>query len=99
MNYFVVICALVLSVNTCLAKENSPLRDKKDKISYSIGYQVGGDFKMQKIELRPEILVKGIQDAMAASEPRMTPEEMRTTLADLQKKIDAEKEEKKKSAK
>jgi FKBP-type peptidyl-prolyl cis-trans isomerase FklB len=99
MNYFVVICAIVLSVNTCLAEENSSLRDKKDKISYSIGYQVGGDFKMQKIDLRPEILIKGMQDAMAGSEPRMTPEEMRTTLTDLQKKIAAEMEEKKKNAK
>lgn len=90
-------CWLILSSGVCLAGENLR-QDEKDKISYSIGYQVSGDFKKQEIDIRPEMLVRGIQDAMAESEPRMTAEEMRATLTDLQKELSAAKEQKMKEA-
>lgn len=91
-------CWLFVSAGVCLAGENLNGKDEKDKISYSIGYQVGGDFKKQEIDIRPEMLVRGIQDAMAESEPRMTAEEMRTTLVDLQKRLAAALELKMKEA-
>jgi FKBP-type peptidyl-prolyl cis-trans isomerase FklB len=74
----------------CLAGENPKLNDEKDKISYSIGYQIGGDFKRQGIELAPDLLVKGIQDATGGAEPRISPQEMRKTLVDLKKKVEAD---------
>ena len=34
------------------------------RINYSIGYQIGGDFKRQGWQLQPEILIQGIRDAV-----------------------------------
>lgn len=85
---------MVLAVGNCVAGENLNLQDEKDRVSYSIGYQVGNDFKQQEIDIRPEFLVQGVQDALAATEPRMTPDEMRATLTELQKELTAAKERK-----
>jgi len=74
----------------CLAGERPGLKDEKEKISYSVGYQIGGDFKRQGVELAPDLLVKGIQDAVGGAEPRITPQEMRKTLVELKKKVEAD---------
>jgi FKBP-type peptidyl-prolyl cis-trans isomerase FklB len=74
----------------CLAGETPELKDEKGKISYSVGYQVGGDFKRQGVELDPELLVKGMQDAAVGAEPRIPPQEMRKTLVELKRKVEAD---------
>jgi len=85
--------ALVILLNTILlsgvasAGENPDLEAKKGKLSYSVGYQVGGDFVRQGQDINPEVLLKGIQDAMAGNDPRMSKKEMRTTLTNLQKSV------------
>ena len=89
---------MVLSVNFCLAGEELDLKEKKDKVSYSIGYQVGGDFKKQGVMLKPQTLVLGIQDGLAGKKPLMTPEQMRTTLVELQQKTVAAEERQRKEA-
>lgn len=80
---------LVLPAGYCLAGEKLDLASEQDKIGYSIGYQVGGDFKQQAVELRPSMLVKGIQDALASNEPQLTPEQMLTALTELKKQTEA----------
>ena len=88
--------ALSLVLLSChgLAKE-SPAQsdqtssDQNDWVSYSIGYQVGSDFIEQGIELRPDLLIKGLQDALAQTEPSIPPERIRMTLVDLQKQAAA----------
>jgi len=74
----------------CPAGETPALKDEKEKISYSIGYQIGGDFKRQGVELAPDLLVKGIQDAAGGAEPRVPPQEMRKTLVELKRKVEAD---------
>ena len=48
----------------------------EDKISYSMGFEVGNYFKGAGGEIRKELLVKGIEDAFNGEKPVMTPEEM-----------------------
>ena len=77
----------VFLAGVCLAGEAPEITSEKDKINYSIGYQIGGDFKRQGIELDPDLVVKGIKDGLAETKPLMTQQEMRKTLVDLKKKI------------
>ncbi len=72
------------------AAEKVELKSETDRINYSVGYQIGGDFKNQGVELSPEAIVKGIQDALAGTEPAMSKSEMHQTLVDLKRKIVAE---------
>jgi FKBP-type peptidyl-prolyl cis-trans isomerase FklB len=71
------------------AAEVTDLEDEKQKLSYSVGYQVGGDFRRQGVEIDPELVVKGVLDAQAGSEPLMTPQEMRQALTELRQQAAA----------
>ncbi|NJC89055.1 MAG: peptidylprolyl isomerase [Desulfuromonas sp.] len=66
------------------------LATEAEKVSYSVGYQVGGDFQRQGWELNPEALVEGLRDAINKGAPRLSPDEMKTTLLNLKKKLVAE---------
>jgi FKBP-type peptidyl-prolyl cis-trans isomerase FklB len=78
---------VVLVSGICLAGEKLELKTDNDKINYSLGYQIGGDFKRQEVELNPQAVVQGIEDALAGTDPLMTSDEMRTTLVELKKRI------------
>jgi FKBP-type peptidyl-prolyl cis-trans isomerase len=81
--------AIVLGVTflsgICFAEDPARLDNAKDKINYSIGYQIGGNLQRQGIDLDTDLLVKGIRDAVGKKEPLMPPEEMRATLEELKK--------------
>jgi len=72
-----------------MAEDIVDLGNEKTKINYSVGYQIGDDFKQQGVEINPEALVKGIQDAISESTPLMTAEEQRVTLVNLKQQVDA----------
>lgn len=76
-----------LFANAGRADEAPALKDRDDKVNYSLGYQIGGDLKRQGVEARPDLIVRGIQDALAGTQALMTTAEMRTTLVDLKKRI------------
>jgi FKBP-type peptidyl-prolyl cis-trans isomerase FklB len=71
----------------CSADEYLDLKDKKVKLSYSVGYQVGGDFLRQGKDINPDALLKGVMDALADKEPLMTQKEMKITLVNFQKTV------------
>ena len=96
---FLALLGIVFLVSVCLAGEKTEISTENDRVSYSIGHQIGGDFKRQGVQLNPDLLVRGIQDAMKGSKPLMTEQEMRKTLLDLKKKIvTAQREEMKMAA-
>src|SRR5210317_736557 len=87
--------SLSLMGNLCLAEEKPSLEDEKAKINYSVGYQIGDDFKRQGVEINPDVLVKGIQDALSGEKALMTPPERHTTLSNLKRKIAAQQKQEK----
>ncbi len=44
--------------------------DESTRINYSLGYQIGGDFKRQDVEMDTDAVVQGIQDALSDAEPQ-----------------------------
>jgi FKBP-type peptidyl-prolyl cis-trans isomerase FklB len=95
MKSIIIACiGILLTVSVSFAGDKTELKSQNDKVNYSIGYQIGGDFKRQDVEIQSEIIVKGIQDAISGAKPLLTPKEMRTTLVDLKKRITAAQKEK-----
>ena len=88
MKQLLAITALLVAP-LCLAAEAPDLSSDSAKINYSVGYQVGGDFRLHGLEMQPEIVIRGIQDALSDAAPLMTPEEMRITMGELGKRISA----------
>ena len=73
-----------------VAAEPLNLENDTTRINYSLGYQIGGDFKRQGVDMNAAAITQGIADALSGTEPLMKPEDMLTTLADLKQKIVAE---------
>ena len=63
------------------------LKDETARLNYSVGYQIGSDFKYQELEVREEAVLRGIEDAMSGSDALMSKQEMRQTMADVGKQV------------
>ncbi len=80
------------------ASDKSPLKDQKQKVSYGIGYNLGKNLMRDQLDLDPQVLVKGIVDAMTKKKPLMSDEEIQSTLVAFQKELRAKQEAKMKEA-
>ena len=58
-----------------------------DKISYSLGIQMGGDLKQQEIEINTNLYMQGLSDAQKSGPNLLTEEEVKNTLINFQKKL------------
>jgi FKBP-type peptidyl-prolyl cis-trans isomerase FklB len=92
------IVTILFFCGVSLAEEKSALKSGKDRISYSVGYQIGGDFRQQSMAIDSEALLKGVEDALAQMEPPLSPEEMRAILQEMKSKILAEQRRQKRTA-
>ena len=61
--------------------------DDTVRISYSLGYQIGGDFRRQGVEMNADAVISGIEDALGGAGPKMTTEEMLAMLTTLKKQV------------
>jgi len=81
--------SIIFLAGTVYAAENIVLKNDKDKVSYSIGLDIGKNFKSQSIDIDPDILAKGIKDMLSGNKPLMTDEEVQATMTDFRKEMTA----------
>jgi FKBP-type peptidyl-prolyl cis-trans isomerase FklB len=79
-----------------VAADALDFEDQTTRINYSLGYQIGGDFKRQGVEMNAEAVVQGIRDALSEAKPQMDPAAMNETLVELKRKVVAEQQERRK---
>lgn len=84
-----IILSIVFLVNQVMAAEEPVLKDPKDKLSYSIGMNIGKGFKQDGIDIDPDLLVRGIKDALSGGKALMTDQEILETLSNFQKEMAA----------
>jgi len=82
---------------TVLAQEATPLKEQKDKLSYSVGVTIGKSMKRDSIDVNPELLVQGIKDGIAGGKFLLTDEEMVETFKTLQQDMAAKQAEERKA--
>ncbi|MHC4622948.1 MAG: FKBP-type peptidyl-prolyl cis-trans isomerase [Planctomycetota bacterium] len=75
-----------VGAETARAKAVS-LTSEMDKVSYAIGSQIGQNFKRQGIEIKLEILMQGITDAMEGKDPALSQEEIREVMTSFQQRM------------
>ena len=71
------------------AKAPAPLAltTQKDKFSYALGMNLGASFKKQSVPVDPNILARGIKDALAGGKTAMTEEQARAVLTEVQTEV------------
>ena len=84
----------VLAVTVSLAtagvyagEKNLDFEDETTRVNYSLGYQIGGDFKRQGVDMNAAAVVQGIKDALSEADPKMSTADMQATLVELKQKV------------
>jgi FKBP-type peptidyl-prolyl cis-trans isomerase FklB len=92
LQFFAVIGVLFL-VSQVTGQEKLVLKNQKEKISYILGMDIGNNLKRQSIDVDTSILARGVKDAFSGSQPMLTEQEIRETMAAFQKEMMAKQEE------
>src|ERR1700757_1474172 len=88
MKHFIVIVSASLLALPLFGQEKSPqLKDQKDKVSYSIGMQIGFNLARQKVDINADILAAGIKDAIA-NKPQLTPDQVKDVMQQFEKDME-----------
>jgi len=87
MKRFIISLALLSLAGFVFGQEKStPLKDTKDKVSYSIGLNIGFNLKKQNVSINPDTFVLGLKDALAGK-PQMTDEQVKETMTAFEKEM------------
>ena len=85
----IIVLGILFLVSQVSAQEKPVLKNQKEKISYSIGLNIGrnlgSDLKKQSVDIDPSILAKGVQDALSGANPLLSSEEVQQTMVAFQK--------------
>jgi FKBP-type peptidyl-prolyl cis-trans isomerase len=63
-----------------LTRAGDAFTNDKDKVSYSIGVDMGRNLQKQGIDVNPDVVVQGLKDGTAGGPFKMTDDEMQTTM-------------------
>lgn len=85
---------LPLIVNAADSAADQPLETNKDKVSYSIGLDLGKYLTNMKGKIDYEILKQGIDDGFSGAEPRLGQEEMAAAQQEFAAALQVEQEAK-----
>ena len=63
------------------------IKTESDKLSYSIGMDMGRNFKSQNMEINPELFAKGMKDFMVGDKTLLTDEEVKQVFETYRKAL------------
>jgi FKBP-type peptidyl-prolyl cis-trans isomerase FklB len=69
------------------ANDSSELKTEKDKTSYAIGMEMGKGVKTQGLDIDPELLMRGLRDALSDKQSLMSDDELRAVVTKLQNDV------------
>jgi FKBP-type peptidyl-prolyl cis-trans isomerase FklB len=88
MKHFILIVSASLLALPLFGQDKSPqLKDQKDKVSYSIGMNIGFNLSRQKVDINPDILAAGLKDAIAGK-PQLTQDQVKDVMAQFEKDME-----------
>lgn len=88
--------ALVVGITGCqnTSEKQVNLETQTDKVSYSIGLNIGQNMKRDSIKINPEVLIRGIMDAsLDSARHLMTEAQIQETMTAFQKEMQKKQQE------
>jgi FKBP-type peptidyl-prolyl cis-trans isomerase FklB len=87
-----VLCVLLGAVHG-MAQDSAILKTQRDKVSYSMGLDIGRMLKMQNVDVDLELVTRGFKDAYTGNQSLLTDEEMQEVLTNFKKEFIAKQQE------
>jgi FKBP-type peptidyl-prolyl cis-trans isomerase FklB len=88
----VIFSASLLALPLFGQEKSAQLKDQKDKVSYSIGLQIGFNLSRQKVDIIPDVLAAGIKDALAGK-PQLNPDQIKEVMTTFEKDMEQKQKE------
>ncbi len=85
--FILIVSASLLALPLFGQEKSTQLKDQKDKVSYSIGMNIGLNLNRQKVDINPDVLVAGIKDAMAGK-PQLTQDQVKDVMTQFEKDME-----------
>jgi FKBP-type peptidyl-prolyl cis-trans isomerase FklB len=94
------VSALVIGLMGCQGAKDKKLtlETQKQKVSYSIGIDIGKNLKHSNIDIDLEALARGVKDAVSDSTPLLTEQQREEAMRQLQQEMVAKRNESTKKA-
>ena len=67
--------------------ETPQLTDYMDTVSYSVGVDIGKSFRLQEMDIDPDVMARGLSDAFSDKETALTDEEIQSTLINFRQEF------------
>ena len=77
----------LLAGSATAADPKMTLKTDKDKVSYSIGLNIGRSMKTEGLDINPDALAAAMKDVFAGTKPQLTEEEIQTVMQNFQKEM------------
>lgn len=77
----------MLLASTAVSQQTTQLKDDKDKVSYSIGLDIGNTFKKQNMDINVDVLMAGLKDAVSGNKPLLTEDQVKETMTAFSKSM------------
>ena len=87
------VCAALAMSGIALAADAPELKSEREKLSYSVGMDIGANLKRQSVDVDPELLTKGFRDSYTGGKTLLTEEESRQAIQNFQKQMMAKQAE------
>ena len=87
------LCAAVVLSGAALAADAQELKSDKEKLSYSIGMDIGGNLKRGTVDVDPDVLAKGLKDSYVGGKTILSEDDAKKVLTDYQKAMMAKQAE------
>lgn len=81
------LCAALVVPAAARAADAPALQGEKEKLSYSIGMDIGATLKRQSVEVDVDSLAKGIRDSYSGDNTLLTEEASRQMILDYQRQV------------
>jgi len=81
------LCAALVVPAAARAADAPALQGEKEKLSYSIGMDIGATLKRQSVEVDVDSLAKGIRDSYSGDNTLLTEEASRQLILDYQRQV------------
>ncbi len=88
----VIFSASLLALPLFGQEKSTQLKDQKDKVSYSIGLQIGFNLSRQKVDVSTDVLAAGIKDALAGK-PQLNPDQIKEVMSTFEKDMEQKQKE------
>jgi len=87
------LCAAVALSGAAFAADAPELKSDKEKLSYSIGMDIGGNLKRGAVEVDPDVLAKGLKDSYGGGKTILGEEDAKKVIMEYQKAMMAKQAE------